>query len=90
VNKYNFFVLEVVKAWIDKSIENPRTLHHQGKGVFMVAGDTIKLPSKMKLAATVRWRGGYSCFPKSFFSGLLFPWLIIFQGLVQYGHAQII
>src|SRR4030067_484394 len=35
VNKYNFFVLEVIKAWINTSIKNPRTLHHQGKGVFM-------------------------------------------------------
>ncbi|OFZ69056.1 MAG: flavin reductase [Betaproteobacteria bacterium RBG_16_56_24] len=48
VNKYNFFVLEVIKAWINTSIKNPRTLHHQGKGVFMVAGDTVKLPSRMK------------------------------------------
>ncbi|HEU0219255.1 MAG TPA: flavin reductase family protein [Gallionella sp.] len=48
VNKYNFFVLEVVKAWIDPAQKNPRTLHHQGKGVFMVAGDIIKLPSRMK------------------------------------------
>lgn len=48
VNKYNFFVLEVVKAWIDPAQKDPRTLHHQGKGVFIVAGDTIKLPSKMK------------------------------------------
>ena len=48
VNKYNFFVLEVVKAWIDPSKESPRTLHHQGKGVFRVAGNTIKLPSRMK------------------------------------------
>lgn len=47
VNKYNFFVLEVVQAWIDPAQKKPRTLHHQGKGVFMVAGDTIKLPSKM-------------------------------------------
>jgi len=47
VNKYNFFVLEVVKAWIDPAQKNPRTLHHQGKGVFMVGGDTIKLPSRM-------------------------------------------
>jgi flavin reductase (DIM6/NTAB) family NADH-FMN oxidoreductase RutF len=47
VNKYNFFVLEVVKAWIDPAQKKPRTLHHQGKGVFMVGGDTIKLPSKM-------------------------------------------
>ncbi|MCR4304097.1 MAG: flavin reductase family protein [Gallionella sp.] len=48
VNKYNLFVLEVIKAWIDTSIKNPRTLHHQGNGVFMVAGKTIKLPSRMK------------------------------------------
>ena len=48
VNKYNFFVLEVVQAWCDTGLKNPRTLHHQGKGVFGVAGETIKLPSKMK------------------------------------------
>ena len=48
VNKYNFFVLEVVKAWIDPSQKNPRTLHHQGAGVFTVGGETIKLPSRMK------------------------------------------
>ena len=47
LNKYNFFVLEVLKAWIDPAVKKPRTLHHQGKGVFMVAGETIKLPSKM-------------------------------------------
>ncbi|MDD5470983.1 MAG: flavin reductase family protein [Sideroxydans sp.] len=47
VNKYNFFVLEVVKAWIDPARKEPRTLHHQGKGVFVVDGDRIKLPSRM-------------------------------------------
>ncbi len=47
VNKYNFFVLEVVQAWIDPAMKHPRTLHHQGKGVFAVDGDTIKLPSRM-------------------------------------------
>ena len=46
--KYNFFILEVLKAWIDPSKKQPRTIHHRGKGVFMVAGRTIKLPSKMK------------------------------------------
>lgn len=46
--KYNFFVLEVLKAWIDPAQKQPRTLHHQGKGQFMVAGETIRLPSKMK------------------------------------------
>ena len=48
VNKYNFFVLEVVKAWVDSAVKNPRTLHHQGRGVFLVGGKTIKLPSRMK------------------------------------------
>jgi flavin reductase (DIM6/NTAB) family NADH-FMN oxidoreductase RutF len=43
--KYNFFVLEVVKAWIDPARKRPRTIHHQGEGVFMVAGRTIHLPS---------------------------------------------
>jgi len=48
VNRYNFFVLEVLKAWIDPACKDPRTLHHRGRGAFMVAGETIKLPSKMK------------------------------------------
>jgi flavin reductase (DIM6/NTAB) family NADH-FMN oxidoreductase RutF len=46
--KYNVFVLEVLQAWIDPRVKNPKTLHHRGKGFFMVAGRTIKLPSKMK------------------------------------------
>ena len=48
VNRYNFFVLEVVKAWTDPECKDPRTMHHRGWGAFMVAGDTIRLPSKMK------------------------------------------
>jgi flavin reductase (DIM6/NTAB) family NADH-FMN oxidoreductase RutF len=48
VGKYNFFILEVLKAWIDRSKKNPRTIHHRGKGEFLIAGKTIKLPSKMK------------------------------------------
>ena len=48
VNRYNFFVLEVQQAWIDPACKDPRTLHHRGRGAFMVAGETIKLPSKMK------------------------------------------
>ena len=45
VAEYNFFILEVVKAWIDPRQKRPRTIHHQGEGVFLVAGRTIKLPS---------------------------------------------
>lgn len=48
VNRYNFFVLEVIKAWIDPARKYPRTLHHLGRGRFMMAGETIKLPSKVK------------------------------------------
>lgn len=48
VNKYNFFVLEVVKAWGDPKVKNPRTLHHRGMGAFMVAGETVKLASRAK------------------------------------------
>jgi len=48
VAKYNFFILEVVKAWIDPSRKQPRTIHHKGNGVFMVAGKTIRLRSRMK------------------------------------------
>ncbi|MFI5361825.1 MAG: flavin reductase family protein [Elusimicrobiota bacterium] len=46
--KYGLFVVEVIKAWADPLIVNPRTLHHRGFGEFMVAGRTIRLPSKMK------------------------------------------
>ena len=45
VTRYNFFILEVVKASIDPRRKRPRTIHHQGEGVFMVPGRTIKLPS---------------------------------------------
>lgn len=49
VAKYNFFILEVLQAWIDPLKKTlPQTIHHRGKGLFMVAGETIKLPSKMR------------------------------------------
>jgi flavin reductase (DIM6/NTAB) family NADH-FMN oxidoreductase RutF len=48
VDEYCLFILEVVKAWIDPAAKNPRTIHHLGKGNFMVAGKKIKVKSKMK------------------------------------------
>ena len=48
VDKYNFFVLEVVKAWVDPNVSAPRTLHHRGRGEFMVAGRTLRLRSRAK------------------------------------------
>lgn len=47
VNRYSLFVLEVVRAWHDRSVPKPRTLHHLGHGTFMVAGRRITLPSRM-------------------------------------------
>lgn len=46
-NKYNLFVLEVVKAWIEPGHSIARTIHHRGYGEFVVDGETIKLPSRM-------------------------------------------
>ena len=46
--KYDLFILEVVKAWIDPSRKRPRTIHHLGRGRFMVAGRTMALPSSAK------------------------------------------
>ena len=48
VPKYNFFILEVLNAWINRSRKHPRTIHHLGRGAFMVAGRTIQLPSRAK------------------------------------------
>lgn len=48
VRRYSLFVLEVVAAWVDAGVKNPRTLHHRGWGRFMVAGETLRLPSKMR------------------------------------------
>lgn len=48
VAKYCLFVMEVVQAWIDPSVKNPKTLHHEGRGHFRVAGEALRLKSKMK------------------------------------------
>ncbi|HRX40145.1 MAG TPA: flavin reductase family protein [Parvularculaceae bacterium] len=47
VNKYCFFVLEVVKAWRKPSRSAPKTIHHHGFGKFVVDGETLKIKSKM-------------------------------------------
>jgi flavin reductase (DIM6/NTAB) family NADH-FMN oxidoreductase RutF len=41
VDKYNFFIFEVVKAHVARSPKHPQTLHYTGDGVFMVAGKVI-------------------------------------------------
>lgn len=51
VDKYNLFILEVVKAWTDPEREERRTIHHNGDGTFVVDGNTINLKEKM-----VKWQ----------------------------------
>jgi len=48
VNKYNLFVLEVLKAGTDPAQKNPKTIHHHGYGRFAVDGEMIKLKWRMQ------------------------------------------
>lgn len=48
VNRYNMFVLEVVRACRDAARTQPDTLHHEGYGRFAVDGARIRLPSRMR------------------------------------------
>ena len=41
IGEYGLFVWEVVKAHVDRSVKQPRTLHYRGRGQFMVAGKTL-------------------------------------------------
>ena len=41
VERYGFFIFEVVKAHVATRPKHPETLHYQGDGVFMVAGKII-------------------------------------------------
>jgi len=48
VPSYCLFVLEVIKAWLNPTVNNPRMIHHHGRGNFIVDGRRIRLKSKMK------------------------------------------
>nr|WP_242444437.1 flavin reductase family protein [Advenella sp. S44] len=41
VDKYNYFIFEIVKAHVAARPAHPETLHYTGDGVFMVAGKVI-------------------------------------------------
>lgn len=41
IDEYGLFIWEVVKAHVDRAVEQPRTLHYRGGGQFMVAGETL-------------------------------------------------
>ena len=44
IERYNVFILKVVKAWRDPAQKNPKTLHHRG-GTFYVEGPAIRIKS---------------------------------------------
>jgi flavin reductase (DIM6/NTAB) family NADH-FMN oxidoreductase RutF len=48
VGKYNFFVVEVVKAHVAASPRLPTTVHYRGDGQFMVSGREISLRRHFK------------------------------------------
>lgn len=48
VDKYDFFVFEVVKAHVAPSPKHPETLHYTGDGVFVVSGRAISRQSKFR------------------------------------------
>lgn len=48
VKPFNLFIVEVLRAWRDAAPKNPKTIHHQGYGKFVVDGEVIKLNSKMR------------------------------------------
>lgn len=48
INKYSLFVFEVVKAHVANRPRNPKTIHYQGDGQFMVAGTQLNMRRKFK------------------------------------------
>lgn len=48
VARFNLFVLEVVQAWLDPRQTDPKTIHHQGYGRFVVDGERLHIVSKMR------------------------------------------
>ena len=48
VDKYDFFIFEIVKAHVAKSPKHPETLHYTGDGVFMVSGKIISRRSQFR------------------------------------------
>jgi flavin reductase (DIM6/NTAB) family NADH-FMN oxidoreductase RutF len=44
-SRYNLFILEAVKAWIQPGTADARTLHHCGFGKFILDGEIVQLHS---------------------------------------------
>ena len=48
LDRYNFFIFEVVRAHVAASPKHPKTLHYTGDGVFMVSGKIISRRSQFQ------------------------------------------
>ena len=48
VNKYNFFIFQLMKASVATSPKYPRTVHYRGDGVFMVSGKEVSYRKRFK------------------------------------------
>ncbi|WP_346316076.1 flavin reductase family protein [Chitinophaga sp. YIM B06452] len=48
LDKYNFFIFEVMAAQAASWPEYPKTVHYRGEGVFMVSGKHLSFPEKFK------------------------------------------
>lgn len=46
-DRYGIRVLEVVRAWRNPAVGDTRTVHHRGRGLFAVDGQTIQTASAM-------------------------------------------
>lgn len=51
MRRYDLWVLEVKRIWLDSSRQDVRLVHHQGDGCFSMDGETIDLRDRM-----VKWR----------------------------------
>ena len=48
LQKYSFFILEVVKAHVAETPKYPQTVHYTGDGVFMISGGHVGFPAKFR------------------------------------------
>lgn len=42
VEKYNFFIAQILEAWVDKGVKNPKTLHHITGRKFILGGNVFE------------------------------------------------
>jgi flavin reductase (DIM6/NTAB) family NADH-FMN oxidoreductase RutF len=49
--KYNLFILEATRVWLDEHRKERRTMHHRGDGTFLVDNGILDLKDRM-----VKWR----------------------------------